>query len=203
MSLNDLTNTEYSTPTVYSDEATLIDLYRRLVRDHDCHEDYLAPSGASWPSIRIWNGKTYDEGYVNKGDARVNLIVQSSASPFKLIMGYSVGQEFGQMDTDYRIKTRLNKAFSTTKETLEGVSDVFDRERVDEYRVLMLSVDEFDDIHIRANKLQRSINDSLDQPNRTFAYLTSPDGDGGIDRELRFHDNFPDDERTWFTTRLE
>ncbi|GAB7018748.1 hypothetical protein [Halostagnicola bangensis] len=203
MNSNDLTSAEYSAPTIYSDEATLIDLYRRFVRDHDCHEDYLAPSGAPWPSIRIWNGEAYDKGYVNKNDARVNLIIQSPVPPFKLIMGYSVGQEFGQMETDYRIKNRINKAFSTTEETLEEISDVFDKERIDHYRVLMLSVDEFDDIKTRANKLQQSINNSLDQPNRTFGYLTSPDGDGSINRELRFHQDFPADERTWFSTRVE
>jgi len=125
MTPEDLSSELYSTPKVYSDEATLLDLYAKLVRTHDWKDDYLAPSGASWPNIRVWNGTDYDIGYVNKSDARVNLIAQSPASPFQFIIGYNVGQEFASMDSDYRIKQKVNSAYERTEETLSEISESF------------------------------------------------------------------------------
>jgi len=43
MTPEDLSSELYSTPKVYSDEATLLDLYAKLVRTHDWKDDYLAP----------------------------------------------------------------------------------------------------------------------------------------------------------------
>jgi hypothetical protein len=196
-----LSEDPYDKPRVYSDEATLLDLYYRLVRSHNWEEDYLAPSGATWSSIRVWNGENFDVGYVNKGDARVNLIVQSPTPPFKLITGYNIGEEFASMDSDYRIKQRVNKAFERTQETLEGVSDVFEENSFTQYRVLMLSVGQFEDPYQQADRLQRSITDSLDQPARTFGYLTYPD-DGSVERLMRFHDDFPNQEAEELRTLL-
>ena len=191
----------YNEPLLYSDEATLIDLYQKLTRQQDWKENYLAPSGGSWQNIRIWNGNNFETGYVGKSDARVNLIVQSPNPPFKLLMGYNIGDEFATMDSDYRIKQRINKAFEKTSETLNELSDVFQDNTVTEYRVLMQSIGEFGNLHESANKLQRSISNSLDQPKRTFAYLTHADN-GSIQRQLRFHDEFPNSEAESFRSVL-
>lgn len=191
---NNLSEEPYNAPLVYSDEATLIDLYYKIARSHNWKEDYLAPSGASWPNIRVWNGTSFDIGYVNKGDARVNLIIQSPTPPFDFLIGYNIGQEFASMESDYRIKQRVNKAFERTEETLEGISDIFEDDSVTQYRVLMQSVDpSFDNPHERANRLRQSISDSLDQPNRTFGYITYP-VDGSVNRLIEFHDDFPVEE---------
>jgi len=155
---------------VYSDEATLRSIHK-LVRTHDWKDDYLAPSGASWPNIRVWNGTNYDIGYVNKSDARVNLIAQSPASPFQFIIGYNVGQEFASMDSDYRIKQKVNIAYERTEETLSEISESFDLEEISVYRALVQSVSSFDNPQQRANRLQQSISDSLGQPKRTFGYI--------------------------------
>lgn len=196
-SKEDLSKEPYNTPKVYSDEATLLDLYARLVRSHDWKDDYLAPSGASWPNIRVWNGTDYDIGYVNKSDARVNLIVQSATPPFQFVIGYNVGQEFASMDSDYRIKQRINRAYERTEETLAEVSEGVDFEEVTEYRVLVQSVSSFDDPQQQANRLRQSISDSLDQPKRTFGYITYPD-DTKIGQQIVFHKDFPSDEETTF-----
>jgi len=192
----------YDEPLIYSDEPTLLDLYSKLVRDHKWKEDYLAPSGASWPNIRVWNGGQFDIGYVNKSDARVNLVVQSPEPPFKLVTGYNIGKEFASMDSDYRIKQRVNNAFERTRETLTEISDIFDRDSVIEYRVLLQSVDPtFEDPHQRAAQLQQSISQSLDQPDRTFGYVTYPQTES-VGRQLVFHDNFPSEEAELFRRLL-
>jgi hypothetical protein len=191
----------YNRPVLYSDEATLIDIYQQLVRQQNWKENYLAPSGGSWQNIRIWDGNDFETGYVGKSDARVNLIIQSPNPPFKLLLGYNIGDEFANMDSDYRIKQKLNRAFEKTNETLKKLSDVFQNQSVTEYRVLMKSVGDFDDPHQSANKLQRSISDSFDQPDRTLAYLTNAGGDS-IERFIRFHDNFPSSEAEFFKTAL-
>lgn len=201
-STNTLDEEPYSKPVIYSDEASLLDLYHRLVRRNGWKEDYLAPSGASWPNIRVWNGNDFDIGYVNKGDARVNLIVQSPTPPFKLVIGYNIGEEFASMESDYRIKQRLNRAFERTRETLSDISDIFERNSVTEYRVLIQSVDpELDDPHQRATRLQQSISDSLDQPRRTLGFLTYP-MDDEIKRIVNFHDEFPEGEADDFRDLL-
>jgi hypothetical protein len=193
MTPEDLSSELYSTPKVYSDEATLLDLYAKLVRTHDWKDDYLAPSGASWPNIRVWNGTDYDIGYVNKSDARVNLIAQSPASPFQFIIGYNVGQEFASMDSDYRIKQKVNSAYERTEETLSEISESFDLEEISVYRALVQSVSSFDNPQQRANRLQQSISDSLGQPKRTFGYITYQD-DTKVGRKIVFHDDFPSEE---------
>ena len=201
-SSNTLSEEPYNQPLVYSDEASLLDLYHRLVRRNGWKEDYLAPSGASWPNIQIWNGNDFDIGYVKKGDARVNLIVQSPTPPFKLVIGYNVGEEFASMESDYRIKQRINRAFEQTRKTLGDISDVFESDSVTEYRVLIQSADpEIDDPHHRAARLQQSISDSLDQPSRTLGYLTHPI-DGEANRIINFHDKFPNEEAEEFRRLL-
>jgi hypothetical protein len=201
-SANTLDEEPYSQPLIYSDEASLLDLYHRLVRHNGWKEDYLAPSGASWPNIRVWNGSDFDIGYVNKSDARVNLIVQSPTPPFELLIGYNIGEEFASMESDYRIKQRVNRAFERTKETLSNISDVFENDSVTEYRVLIQSVDPgLDDPHQRASRLQQSISDSLDQPNRTLGYQTYP-VDDRVKRIVNFHDDFPGEEAENFRDLL-
>jgi hypothetical protein len=200
---HDLNKEPYNEPLVYSDEATLLDLYHILVRRHDWKEDYLAPSGASWPNIRVWNGTDFDVGYVNKGDARVNLIVQSPDPPFKFIIGYNVGQEFASMDSDYRIKQRINRAFERTEETLGEISSSFDVGSITQYRALIQSVDtSIEDPYQRADRLQQSVSNSLDQPDRTFGYMTYPT-DGKVRRLIEFHDNFPVKEAEIFRQLIE
>lgn len=200
---NKLDEKPYNSPTVYSDEASLLDLYYRLVRKHDWKEDYLAPSGASWPNIRVWNGTDFDVGYVNKGDARVNLIVQSPDPPFTFVIGYNIGQEFASMESDYRIKQRINRAFERTEETLNEISGSFDVDSITQYRVLIQSVDpSIEDPHRQADRLQQSISNSLDQPDRTLGYVTYP-REGGVGRLVTFHDDFPVEEEETFRRRLE
>ncbi len=193
MTSENLSNEQYSTPIVYSDEASLLDLYAKLVRSHDWKDDYFAPSGASWPNIRVWNGEDYDIGYVNKSDARVNLIAQSPAPPFQFVIGYNVGEEFASMDADYRVKQKINSAYERTLETLSEISQSFDLEEITVYRALVQSVSSFDDPHQRANRLKQSISDSLDQPKRTFGYITYQDG-SEISRKILFHRDFPSEE---------
>ena len=193
MTSEDLSNERYSTPNVYSDEATLLDLYAKLVRTHGWKDDYLAPSGASWPNIRVWNGGDYDIGYVNKSDARVNLIAQSPSPPFQFVIGYNVGEEFASMESDYRIKQKINNAYERTEETLSEVSKSFDVEEVTVYRALVQSVSSFSDPHQSANRLKQSISDSLDQPKRTFGYITYQDGTESS-RKIVFHNEFPSEE---------
>lgn len=200
-STDPLEEAPYNEPLLYSDEATLVDLYQQLTRQQDWKVNYLAPSGGSWQNIRIWNGNDFETGYVGKSDDRVNLIIQSPTPPFKLVLGYNIGEDFANMDSDYQIKQRINRAFDKTNETLDGLSDVFQNQSITEYRVLMQSVSEFGDINQSASKLQRSISDSLDQPKRTFAYLTNVDGDS-IGRQIRFHDDFPNSEAEFFKTSL-
>lgn len=197
-----LDDTPYNEPLIYSDEPTLLDLYSKLVRNHEWKEDYLAPSGASWPNIRVWNGNQFDIGYVNKGDARVNLIVQSPEPPFKFVVGYNIGEEYASMDSDYHIKQRVNKAFERTRETLAGVSDIFKTDSVIEYRVLLQSVDpSFEEPYKRTTQLQQSISQSLDQPDRTFGYVTYPQPEN-VGRDLVFHDSFPSEEADMFRRLL-
>lgn len=199
---NSLDEAPYNEPLIYSDESTLLDLYSKLVRTHGWKEDYLAPAGASWPNIRVWNGDQFDSGYVGKGDARVNLIVQSPEPPFKLVVGYNIGEEYASMDADYRIKRRVNKAFKRTRETLAAVSDIFETDSVVEYRVLLQSVDStFEEPHKRTTQLQQSISQSLDQPDRTFGYVTYPQPEK-VGRDLVFHDSFPSDEADIFRRLL-
>jgi hypothetical protein len=189
----DLSNERYNTPKVYSDEASLLDLYAKLVRTHGWKDDYLAPSGASWPNIRVWNGDSFDIGYVNKSDARVNLIAQSPAPPFQFVIGYNVGEEFAAMNSDYRIKQKINNAYERTEETLRGISDIFNQEEIVIYRALVQSVSSFNDPHQKANKLGQSISNSLDQPKRTFGYITYQEGEEA-GRKIVFHDEFPSEE---------
>jgi hypothetical protein len=200
-STDSLGEAPYNEPLLYSDESTLVDLYQQLTRQQNWKVNYLAPSGGSWQDIRIWDGEDFETGYVGKSDDRVNLIIQSPTPPFKLLLGYNIGEEFANMDSDYRIKQRINRAFDKTNETLDTLSDVFQNQSVTEYRVLMQSASEFEDINQSASKLQRSISDSLDQPKRTFAYLTNVDGDS-IGRQIRFHDEFPSSEAETFKTAL-
>jgi hypothetical protein len=193
MSSENLSSKQYNTPKVYSDEATLLDLYAKLVRTHDWKDDYLVPSGASWPNIRVWNGTDYDIGYVNKGDARVNLIAQSSAPPFEFVIGYNVGQDFAEMDSDYRIKQKIKNAYERTIGTLDKISESFDSEEITVYRALVQSVSSFEDPQQRARRLKQSISDSLEQPKRSFGYITYQD-DSNVGREIVLHNDFPSDE---------
>lgn len=193
MNSENLSSEQYSTPKVYSDEATLLDLYAKLVRTHDWKDDYLVPSGASWPNIRVWNGKDYDIGYVNKGDARVNLIAQSSTPPFEFVIGYNVGQDFAEMNSDYRVKQKVNSAYERTKETLDEISKTFDAEEMKVYRALVQSVSSFEDPQERAERLKQSISDSLEQPKRTFGYITYQNS-SDVGREIVFHNDFPSEE---------
>ncbi|MFC4248306.1 hypothetical protein ACFOZ7_15435 [Natribaculum luteum] len=191
-----LSDEPYRSPSEYTDEASLLHLWHQLVRKENWKEDYLVPRGSSWPNIRVWNGDSFDIGYVNKNDARVNLIVQSPEPPFDFVIGYCIGNELDREPSDARLVSKIRKAYERTEETLSDISDVFD-DSTTVYRALVMAKDPaVGNPESEADLWEDILFNSLKQPQKSFMYLTVPDDDSGVERLVRYHPNFPSDGRS-------